>query len=213
MNKELFAFIENSPTAFHTVDTIKDFLLKDDFIPLNIGEEWNIEEGKGYFVTRNNSSLISFKVPCGGFKGFMIGASHSDSPCFKLKSNPVTDDGMYVRLNTERYGGMINSTWLDRPLSLAGRVIVSTPDGIRTELVNSKKPVAIIPNIAIHLNKTANEGTTYNAAVDLVPLYSTTEDSSFTPSFMEYVADLLYVSQDDILASDLFLYNADKGYS
>lgn len=213
MNKELFAFIENSPTAFHTVDTIKDFLLKDDFIPLNIGEEWNIEEGKGYFVTRNNSSLISFKVPCGGFKGFMIGASHSDSPCFKLKSNPVTDDGMYVRLNTERYGGMINSTWLDRPLSLAGRVIVSTPDGIKTELVDSKEPVAIIPNVAIHLNKTANEGTTYNAAVDLVPLYSTTVDSSSTPSFMEYVADLLCVDQDDILASDLFLYNADKGYS
>ena len=213
MNKELFEFIDNSPTAFHTVDTIKDYLNKQGFSSLNMGEEWNLKAGNGYYITRNNSSIISFIVPDVAFNGFMIGASHSDSPCFKLKAKPVTDDGMYVRLNTERYGGMINSTWLDRPLSLAGRVVVSTRDGIRTELVDSEEPVAIIPNVAIHFNKTANEGTTYNAAVDLVPIYSTTADSSVTPSFMEYIADLLSVDQDDILATDLFLYNADKGYS
>lgn len=209
MIKKLFDFIENSPTAFHVVDNIKNTLLSEGFFELSEGKPWFVTKGRGYFVTRNNSSIIAFIVPEGDFNGFMIGASHSDSPCFKLKANPVLEESNYVRLSAERYGGMINSTWLDRPLAVAGRVIVSSPDGIRTELVDSQEPVAIIPNVAIHLNKTANEGTTYNAAVDLVPLYSM-GDMSATPSFTEYIADLLNINQGDILSSDLFLYNADK---
>ncbi len=209
MNGELFTFIENSPTAFHVVDNIKDMLLSEGFSELSEGQQWELSKGRGYFVTRNNSSIIAFIVPEGDFNGFMIGASHSDSPCFKLKANPVMENGEYVRLSAERYGGMINSTWLDRPLSLAGRVMVSSSDGVRTILVDSMEPVAIIPNVAIHLNKTANEGTTYNAAVDLVPLYSAVDYSSTQP-FFEYLADILNISQSDILSSDLFLYNADK---
>ncbi len=209
MNKELFDFIENSPTAFHTVDNIKYMLLSEGFSVLSEGKPWSLAMGRGYFVTRNNSSIIAFVVPEGDFNGFMIGASHSDSPCFKLKSNPVMEDNSYVRLSAERYGGMINSTWLDRPLSVAGRVVVSEPKGIKTRLVNISEPIALIPNVAIHLNKTANEATTYNAAVDLVPLYSTS-DTNNSP-LMKRVANELEIEEKDILSSDLFLYNSDKG--
>ena len=211
MNSELFDFIENSPTAFHTVNNIKDMLYRKDFIELSVGKPWNLIKGRGYFVTRNNSSIIAFYIPEGDFNGFMIGASHSDSPCFKLKSNPDMSDGDYVRLSSERYGGMIYSTWLDRPLAVAGRIMVSTPEGVRTLLVDTKRPCAIIPNVAIHLSRTVNEGTTYNPAVDLVPLYSLSDEETSINPLMEYVTEILDVDSADIISSDLFLYNADKG--
>lgn len=182
-----------------------------DYIELSEGKPWNLVKGRGYFVTRNNSSIIAFYIPKDDFNGFMIGASHSDSPCFKLKSNPDIYDGEYVRLSSERYGGMIYSTWLDRPLAVAGRVMVSTPEGVRTMLVDTKRPCAIIPNVAIHLSKTVNEGTTYNPAVDLVPVYSLSETKTLINPLMKYVAGILDVDSADIISSDLFLYNADKG--
>ncbi|MBQ8001057.1 MAG: M18 family aminopeptidase [Ruminococcus sp.] len=209
MNNELFRFIENSPTAFHTVRTVSDELTQLGFTELCEGQAWSVNEGQGYFVTRNGSSLIAFVVPKGDFNGFMIGAAHSDSPCFKLKSNSLITDGDYVRLSAERYGGMIHSTWLDRPLSIAGRVVVSAHDSIKSLLVDFKEPVAMIPNVAIHLNRTANEGTTYNPAVDLVPLYSLAD--SQTPTLTQRISDTLNISQEDILSYDLFLYNPDKG--
>lgn len=208
MNCELFDFISGSPTPFHTVDNIANILSARGFLQLNEGEKWNVEKGKGYFVSRNKSSLIAFKVPKGDFKGFMIGATHSDSPCFKLKSNAHITDGAYLRLSSERYGGMINSTWLDRPLSLAGRVLLSVNDRIETKLVDVKDPVAIIPNVAIHLNRNANEGVTYNPAVDLVPLFRLKETNA--PSVLDLVSASLGVTSDDILSADLFLYNPEK---
>lgn len=209
MNNSLLKFIENSPTSFHAVKNIKAVLLSNGFEELCEGREWNVLKGHSYFVSRNSSSLIAFKVPVGDFTGFMIGTAHCDSPCFKLKANPTVDDGTYVRLSVERYGGMINSTWLDRPLSLAGRVVTSSPDGIRSSLVNINKPVALMPNVAIHLNRNVNENTTYNPAVDLVPLYSASDTD--TPSIMKLVADTVNVQESDILSTDLFLYNPDKG--
>lgn len=207
MNKGLLKFIEDSPTAFHAVENIKNELSTLGFSELCEGKPWNIEKGKGYFVSRNGSSIIAFKVPEGDFKGFMISASHADSPALKIKENPELKDKFYVRLSSEKYGGMIDYTWLDRPLSVAGRVIVKTENGVYTKLVDFKEPSAIIPNVAIHLNRKINEGVALNAAVDMQPLYSLAESRSF----MSKVAELTKVNENDILSADLMLYNCQQG--
>ncbi len=208
MNNRLFEFIEKSPTAFHTVSNIAETLNLNGFIQLCEGQKWEINRGGKYYVTRNDSSVVAFKVPEDDFSGFMIAATHSDSPCFKLKENPVYSEGLYTKFSSERYGGMINSTWLDRPLSVAGRVVYTENNVVKSVLVDFKKPVAIVPNVAIHLNRKANEETSLHAAVDLVPLVSIGDSTS---SFKASVAELSGVCEEDILSYDLFLYNADKG--
>lgn len=210
MNNDMLKFIEKSPTAFHAVDNVKAELKAFGFTELYEGLKWNIEKGKGYFVSRNNSSVIAFKVPESDFNGFMIATTHSDSPAFKIKENSELKDKFYTRLSVEKYGGMIDNTWLDRPLSIAGRVLVKSDNGVSTKLVDFKKPVAIIPNVAIHLNRKANEGNALNAAVDLLPVVETSKEDG--KSFMATVAEKIGVSVEDILSSDLFLYNCEKGY-
>ncbi|MBQ9743489.1 MAG: M18 family aminopeptidase [Ruminococcus sp.] len=209
MNKRLFEFIENSPSPYHVVRNIEQRLLSLGFCPLCEGDSWEIERGKGYFVTRNNSSIIAFRVPKEDYQGFMVCATHSDSPAITLKEKPELEDKHYVRLSTEKYGGMINSTWMDRPLSLAGRVVVNTPKGVSTILVDTKEPVAIIPNTPIHLNRKLNEGITLNPAVDMLPLYGICSEDRVP--LTDRIADMAGVSREDILSTDLLLYNADKG--
>ena len=141
-------FIKSSPTAFHAVSAVKDILKANGFIEIFEHDAWNIKHGSKYFVTRNGSSLIAQDAP----KSFMIAASHSDSPSFKLKENHALNDGVYSKLSTEKYGGMLCSTWLDKPLSVAGRIVVSGENGeICSKLVNYEN-VALIPNVAIHFN-------------------------------------------------------------
>ena len=209
MNKELLKFIENSPTAYHAVSNVKAELLNLGFAELYEGTSWNIERGKGYFVSRNGSSVMAFKVPEGDFNGFMIAASHSDSPAIKIKENPELKDKYYVKLSIEKYGGMIDSTWLDRPLSIAGRVLVKSSGGVCAKLVDFKEPCAIIPNVAIHLNRKVNEGVALNAAVDMLPLFSLANDEN--KSLMSKVAELAGVNEEDILSTDLMLYNCQQG--
>lgn len=210
MNEKLLKFIEISPTAFHAVDNVKSELKQKGFYELCEGKTWDIEKGKGYFVSRNNSSLIAFKVPESDFSGFMIAASHSDSPAFKIKENPDVKDKFYARLSVEKYGGMIDSTWLDRPLSIAGRVLLKNGNGVLTKLVDFKNPMALIPNVAIHLNRKVNEGVSINAAVDLLPVVNTSKDD--TEDFISKVAEHIGVNKEDILSTDLYLYNCEKGY-
>lgn len=210
MNEKLLKFIEISPTAYHAVENVKSELKENGFYELCEGKTWDIEKGKCYFVSRNNSSLIAFKVPESDFSGFMIAASHSDSPAFKIKENPDVKDKFYARLSVEKYGGMIDSTWLDRPLSIAGRVLLKSGNGVATKLVDFKNPVALIPNVAIHLNRKANEGVSLNAAVDLLPVMNTSKDD--TVDFLSRVAEELDVNKEDILSTDLYLYNCEKGY-
>lgn len=204
MNKKLFEFINMSPSAYHTVSTLKDELLKEGFCELFENKKWELSYGKSYFVTRNGSSLIAFKIPKDDFSGYMIAASHSDSPSFKIKENAdISCDG-YIKLSTEKYGGMLCSTWLDKPLSLAGRVLCSFGNGVKSLLVDSKKPVAIIPNVAIHMNRSANDSASFDAAVDMLPVFSAGEGNT---SFKKTVSSLSGVNESDILSSDLFLYN------
>lgn len=207
--EELFQFIENSPSCFHAIETIRKKLNDEGFIELVEGRSWQIEKGKKYYVTRNLSSIIAFKIPENDFKNFHIVASHSDSPTFKIKENAEIEvNNKYVKLNTEKYGGMICSTWFDRPLSIAGRILVKEGNLVKTHLVNIDKDLVIIPNLAIHMNRAVNDGYKYNAQIDMLPLYG---DNTSKGSLMKTVAQSVGVEEDSILGTDLFLYNRMRG--
>lgn len=203
----LSEFILSSPTPFHAVDTAKKMLEEQGFTELKESENVNVvPEGK-YFVTRNLSSIIAFKIPKGEFSGFMISAAHSDSPAFRIKENGEMTDDNYVRISSERYGGMLCSTWLDRPLSVAGRVIVKTEKGVESRLVDLKEPVAIMPNVAIHMNRNANSGAVYDFAVDMIPLMRLAGSGQTLKS---RIAENAGVSENSLLSWDLILYNPEK---
>ena len=123
--RQLADFIQKCPSPFHAVQAMTDLLTENGFAELKENEKWNVAPGGSYFVTRNGSSLIAFTVPAREMKGMRIAASHSDSPTYKIKENPELDvEGHYVKLNVEPYGGMLCAPWFDRPLSVAGRVII-----------------------------------------------------------------------------------------
>ncbi len=206
IKKELFSFLDHSPNAFFAVKNMCDILDKAGMTRLYEGKPWDIESGKGYYVTRNDSAIIAFRIPKKDYNGFQIMASHCDSPVFKIKVNSeITIEDSYVKLNVEKYGGMLCAPWLDRPLSVAGRVVVRTKDGIETRLVNVERDLMIIPNLAIHMNRQVNEGYAYNAQVDMLPLFC--EKGEEENSFRELIASEAGVSAEDILDADLFLYN------
>lgn len=207
--KQLFKFIENSPSCFHAIKTITEELKNEGFVEIKEKDTWQIEQGKKYYVTRNLSSVIAFKIPQNDFKSFNIVASHSDSPTFKIKANAEIEvKNKYVKLNTEKYGGMICSTWFDRPLSIAGRILVKENNAVKTHLVNIDKDLVIIPNLAIHMNREVNDGYTYNAQIDMLPLYG---DNSSKGSLMKTIAKEAEVEEESILDTDLFLYNRMNG--
>ena len=208
MNSKLFEYIRKSPTPYHACKTAADMLASVGYTELYEGDKWNISGGGKYFVRRNGSSLIAFRAPTTELCGFMITASHSDSPCFKIKENATLSDGAYTRLSSEVYGGPIFSSWLDRPLAVAGRVVVKSGEGIEIKLVDTEAPCAIIPNVAIHMNRQINSGYAYNAAVDLVPLYDTADVKE---SFKQKLARFAGVAEQDIISSDLYLYNCQSG--
>jgi len=205
-NKELFSFLDRSPNAFFAVANMCDLLKKAGMTRLYEGTPWNLETGKGYYVTRNDSALIAFRIPKADYTGFQIMASHCDSPVFKIKANAeITIDKQYVKLNVEKYGGMLCAPWLDRPLSVAGRVVVRTEDGIETRLVNVERDLMIIPNLAIHMNRQANDGYKFNAQVDMLPLFC--EKGKESDEFLRFIAAEAGISPEDILDTDLYLYN------
>lgn len=210
ISKELLNFIEKCPSCFHAIKTIKEKLNENDFIELFESKKWNIQKGKKYYVTRNSSSIIAFKV---GEEldnySFNIIASHSDSPTFKIKENfEIEANKKYIQLNTEKYGGMIYATWMDRPLSVAGRVIVKNDNKFETKFVNIDKDLVLIPNVAIHMNKEVNTGMKYNEQTDMLPLYGTFENGK--DNFMDLIAEYAGVEKENILSTDLFLYNRMK---
>ena len=208
MNKKLFDFIAKSPTPYHAVKTVCDELSAKGYTELSESKKWDLEVGKGYYVTRNCSSVIAFRVPEDDFSGFMLTASHCDSPAFKIKENAELADKYYVRLSTEKYGGMLCSTWLDRPLAVAGRITLRTENGISVRLVDTKEPCAIIPNVAIHMNRSANDNMSYNPAVDMLPLFCTGDEKG---SFRALIAKTAGCDEKDILTTDLIVYNPQYG--
>ena len=207
---ELLSFIDSSPTAFHAVSNIADLLDKEGFKKLSESEPWDIKKGGKYYVCRNSTSIAAVKI---GKKldnySFNIAASHSDSPNFKVKENAeLSVRDKYIQLNTEGYGGMIASTWLDRPLSVAGRVIVKNGNKYESRLVNIDRDLVLIPNLAIHMNRKVNEGIALNKQIDMLPLFSAGDRKK--DAFKALIASELKVSKSDIYGSDLYLYNRMK---
>ena len=207
----LFRFIEKSPTPFHVIDNMKRELEEQGYKQLLEREEWKLEQGGKYYVIRNGSAMVAFRVPKGMFGGFQIVASHSDAPCLKLKENPeLWSEQAYVRLNVEKYGGMICSTWFDRPLSVAGRLLVKSEEGVTVKLVQIDKDLLMLPSLAIHMNRDINTGYDYHAQKDMLPLYGMGTKGE-KESFMDRIAREADVKEEDILGSDLYVYNRMPG--
>ncbi len=208
----LLGFIGESPSMFHTVAAIRRRLDEAGFVYLPEVRPWECEPGGSYYTVRNGSSVIAFKVGSDVRPAcchFQIAASHSDSPTFKLKANPSLEGpGPYARLNVEAYGGMIDYTWFDRPLSVAGRVLVETENRIESMLVSLDDAVAIIPSLAIHMDHGVNNGFAPNRKVDLCPLFSAGALSA--GAFDELLAGRLGVRPQQVLGRDVFLVNRQE---
>ena len=171
LSQELLAFLDASPTCFHAVKNLADRLDEAGFTPLTEPAVWELSPGSSYYVERNGSALIAFTIPTGGVHSWRVSASHSDSPCLKIKENPeLAAEGHYVRLNVEGYGGMIVPSWFDRPLSLAGRVIVRANGELQSRLINFDRDMLLIPSVAPHF-KRAGEKDELNMQTDLLPIY------------------------------------------
>lgn len=208
ISRDLIHFIAKSPSTFHAVRGIKAALLYAGFTEIREEDPWQIEKGGKYVVTRNGSALMAFTVPEEGAEAFHITASHCDSPTFKIKENPEIADGPYVKLNVEGYGGMIMSTWLDRPLSVAGRLLVTEKGHLAEKLVAIDGTMLVIPSVAIHMDRSVNQHKEWKVQKDMLPLYGMT--GAKTP-FMDVIAAAAKVKAEDILAHDLTLYSRVPG--
>ena len=207
LNERLLSFISRSPTAFHAVENTARALAEAGFEELCETQDWSLAPGARCFVRRNGSSLIAFRVPRRAPVGLLLAAAHSDSPCFKLKETAAIGSDGYVKLGVEKYGGMLCAPWLDRPLSLAGRVTLREGGRIVSRLVDLARPVALIPNLAIHMDRSANEGKSYDVRVDMPALFSLAGAKG--PEAL--VAEALGVAEGEILSKDLFLYPCTPG--
>ena len=215
--KKLLGFIEQSPSVFHVIDNMKKELAEAGFCELKERDTWQLAAGGAYYVSRNDSALIAFRVPASdACRGYQIISSHSDSPVLKVKENPeVEAEGAYVKLNVEKYGSMILSTWLDRPLSAAGRVMVRTAAGrLESRLVHLDCDLLMIPNLAPHLNPDVNNGYKYNMKTDMMPVLGALPASGSDlakPSLAALLAAEAGVDAEDIVSADIYLYNRQKG--
>lgn len=207
ISQQLLSFIQKSPSCFHAIQTIKERLENEGFEELKECESWHLHKGGRYFVTRNGSSLIAFAI---GEQlddyHFQITSSHSDSPTFKVKEiAELKGKGGYVQLNTEGYGGMLCATWLDRPLSLAGRVLVKEDHKFVSHLISFDKDLVLIPNVAIHMNRQVNNGMAYNNQIDMLPLLSA--GACQDDDYYQMIADELKIDKKNIYGTDLYLVN------
>ncbi len=206
---DLAEFIVNCPCRFFAVEGIRQRLEKAGYVRLTEGRRWALRAGGKYYVIRGGAAIAAFRIPDPDFDGFMVSASHSDAPTFHIKENAELVDPAtgYVRINAERYGGLINACWLDRPLSVAGRVLVKTGDKIESRLAYIDRDLLLIPNLAIHLNREANNGYKYDPKCDLVPLMGIGEGPG---ELKRLVAEAVGCRPEDILGSDLYLCSRQK---
>ncbi len=201
--KAFMSFLDASHSTYHAVQNLTNLLNEAGYTQLCEGEEWSLAPGGKYYLTRGGTALVAFRIPEGKVKGFAMSASHSDRPTFKVKENPELC-GTYTRVSTEKYGGMLISTWLDRPLSVAGRVVVETENGVQSKLVDIDRDLLLIPNVAIHMNRTANDGYKWNPAVDTLPLAGGKNAKGKLEQLLKKAAG------GKILGHDLYLYIRQK---
>ncbi|MDR0880100.1 MAG: M18 family aminopeptidase [Clostridioides sp.] len=216
--KEIIDFIDESPTCYQAVNTAKEMLDENGFEELKLNGKWDIAVGGKYYVRKNLSAIIAFTVNSDELEenGFKIIGSHSDSPTFKIKPSPEIgmEKDTYLKLNTEPYGGAIMSTWMDRPLGIAGRVSITGDSVLKPveKLIDFKKPMCIIPNMAIHMNRAINDGYKFNPQEDMIPLVGLINDKLEKENFLlNAMAEELNVKPEEIIDFDLFLYDFQKG--
>ena len=215
--KELIDFIYESPTAFHAVDSIKKILDSNGFTELKEEDRWEMKKSGKHYTIKNHSALIAFVVGNEKVedKGFRIIGAHTDSPTFRVKpAAEMTAENHYVKLNTETYGGPILSTWMDRPLSVAGRVAIKGDEVFSPtiKLVNIRKPIMIIPNLAIHMNRDVNLGVELNKQKDMLPLMAIINEELEKDNYLiNAIAKELDIKPSNIIDFDLFLYEFEKG--
>lgn len=212
----LLKFLDNSPCNFFAVDTIRQELENEGFKKLHLSEEWDLKKGGKYFTTKNDSAIFAFTVGNGlmSESGVKIITAHSDSPCFRIKPNPVikSENGI-VKLNTEVYGGPILYTWFDRPLSVAGRVILRGHDALHpiTKLLRINRPILVIPHLAIHFNRAVNEGNPLSKQKDMLPILAKVSETAEKDNLLlDLIAHELDVDIKDILDFDLMLYDYER---
>ena len=214
---DLIDFLYKSPTAHHSVKTIKERLDLNGFTEVKESDKWNLQKDGKYYVIKNDSALIAFTIGNGDIEedGFKLIGAHTDSPGFRIKANPeMISEGTYLKLNTEVYGGPILYTWFDRPLGIAGKVTLKGSSPLKPEikLVNINKPLLIIPSLAIHMNRNVNEGLNVNRQKDTLPLLSLINEKFEKDGYLvKVLAEELKVSAADILGFDLGLYEIEKG--
>ena len=202
MIKKLQKFLDNAHSVYHAVALIREELDRAGYTCLSESDSWELSAGGKYYLVRNGSAILAFRTPEAP-RGFLFTASHADRPCFKVKENSVAE-GAYTRLLVEKYGGALLAPWLDRPLSVAGRAMVETEKGIESRLIDFDRDLLLMPNVAIHMNRAANDGYKWNPAIDTIPLLA---DKSATKKFWEEAEKL---AGGKILGHDLYLYVRQK---
>ena len=211
-NKGLIDFIQRSPSPFHATNVMAQALGAAGFVELDEGVAWSIKGSGLYFVCRNDSSIIAFRLGKGQLSetGFNMVGAHTDSPCLKVKPEPLITSKGYVQLGVEVYGGALLNPWFDRDLSLAGRVAYRSDSGIlKSALVDFERPIATIPSLAIHLDKTANKERTVNPQKDIPPVLALLNDGRFDLNTLlkERLLVQGFSDVDAILAHELFFYD------
>ena len=201
--KALIRFLDASRSVYHATAELVKELEGNGYLRLEEKDSWELTPGGKYFLTRGGTAVMAFRIPEKTPVGFMMSASHSDRPTFKIKENPELS-GKYTRMATEKYGGMLMGTWMDRPLSVAGRVMVETENGVQSKLVDIDRDLLMIPNVAIHMNRQANDGYKWNPAVDTLPLVGGASGAGKLQKLLEKTAG------GKILGHDLFLYIRQK---
>ncbi|MBQ1493054.1 MAG: M18 family aminopeptidase [Blautia sp.] len=208
INRELRDFLDQSPNAYFAVENFRRLLEEEGFMRLTETQKWELSPGNSYYVTRNDAAIVAFRLPEGEAAGFQMFAAHCDSPAFRVKPNAeIVVENRLVKLNVEKYGGILLYPWLDRPLSVAGRLFVRAGNKVERHLVNIDRDLLCIPSLAIHMNREANKGINWNIQKDLLPLFSMDGEKG---DFLKLLAKEAGVKAEDILETDLFLYNRMK---
>ena len=208
MVQKLFRFLDESPTCYHAAANVKAALTAAGAVELRESEQWKLEKGTLYVVERGDSALVAFRVPEGPFHGFLMAAAHSDSPTFKVRETAeAASAGNTLRLSVEPYGGGVWRGWLDRPLSVAGRVVIRQGDRLVSRLVNIDRDLLVIPGVAIHMDRSVNKGAELNPAVDLLPLLGCGKEPG---AFRKLIAEAAGVREEHLLSTELFLYPRTK---
>ena len=203
--EELFRFLDAGVSAFHSTAAASAILEAEGYVNCPESAAWELAPGGKYYTTRNGSAVLAWRMPKGELTGWHVTASHSDSPTWRIKQLDGGKDAVFAKAETEGYGGMIMPTWLDRPLSVAGRILVRTEEGVKSILVHPDRALACIPNLCIHFNRDLNNGMKYNPQVDLQPIFGAAGGS-----LRAVLAREAGVKPEEIVDADIVLCTREK---